>query len=167
MDDQRDVLGAEASNIAVLITRLRGVLLGLISWDWEREYRCNDLAEKVQRLEEQLSDVVMPYGNWPDPSSTAPDAARKQGNEVLIIEISDLQQEKRNLETQIKSLQSRNWELEYKCSDLTEEVGRLRTQLRRSIPLDNVPQVSTQPETALERALQTRVRKSEGVVRPT
>jgi predicted RNase H-like nuclease (RuvC/YqgF family) len=167
MDDQRDVLGVEARNIAVLITRLRSVLLGVMSWDWEREYRCNDLAEKVWRLEEQLKDI-MPYGDWPDPPSlprTALDAADQQGIEAFTKEIFDLRQGKRELEAQIQALQSQNWELGYKCSDLGEQVDRLKMQLQSSVALDNVPHASTQPKTAMERALEKRVRKLEGMVR--
>ena len=172
MNDERDVLGVEAENIAALITSLKNVLLGAVSWDWEREYRCQDLTEKVQRLEEQVKDImpVVPYADWPEPPLPPPravlDTTREEEMEALAKEIGDLRREKETREAQIAALKSRNWELEYTCSDLGEEVGRLKTQLRSSVSWGvDAEASSTAPKTALEQALEERVRELEGVVR--
>ncbi len=172
MNDEHDVLGVEAQNIAALITSLKNALLGAVSWDWEREYRCKDLTEKVQRLEEQVKDImpVMPYGDWLDPPPPPPravlDTTREEEMEALTREVLSLRRENETREARIAALMSRNWELEYRCSDLGEEVGRLKTQLRSSVSWGVDSEASsTEPKTMLEQALEERVRDLEGVVR--
>ncbi|KAI8623276.1 hypothetical protein F5Y19DRAFT_468645 [Xylariaceae sp. FL1651] len=129
-----------------------------ISAKWESDYRCRDLSEQVTKLKKELREI-----------RSAAEAAQDDKIKALKVRIRELEARIEELESQprdadeklIEAL-SKNWELGYRCRDLSGDVWRLKQQLRRRIALGDVESLSFNPKTALERALENRIDELEG-----
>ncbi|RYP74216.1 hypothetical protein DL771_003149 [Monosporascus sp. 5C6A] len=174
-------LDAQSNKIVQLIMKLIEILnidifvllKDEISAKWECTYKCRDLSEQVWRLKKQLRESI-PLTDWIDPPAKI-ESALEAAHDGQIKEskdrIKELELRIEGLELQLRSLRARlmrtltqNWELRYKCRDLSEDVWRLKAQLRRSVALSRSREALPwkKPKTALERALEKRIEELEG-----
>lgn len=166
MDGSYSSLNPEATDIIDLIQQLRKSLRFGLSFDWEREYRSADLAEKVARLEAELENCLPcpDRSTRPRQPRSALDAARDKEMEVLERAKWDLQRRAEDMDSRLRDMTDRlgdvwseNWQLTYQYDDLREEVWRLKAHLRNSIPSADAHHSQRQPRTALEAALEHRI----------
>ncbi|KAK0703667.1 hypothetical protein B0T26DRAFT_757185 [Lasiosphaeria miniovina] len=151
-------LNAQARYVLDQVSALEGIISRSISKSWEQEYRCKDLADEISRLKRQLRDSV-PLGSR-DGSSEAPVTALEAslGERIIYLE-TRLARVVERLGDEI----SRNWELEYRCKDLNENVLRLKTELRDCVRQSDVASPRLNPRAALERSLEDRIMLEGGV----
>ncbi|KAH6849649.1 hypothetical protein B0I37DRAFT_443797 [Chaetomium sp. MPI-CAGE-AT-0009] len=167
---QRDAdndLDKQAEWIRVLIARLLELLNRDDAKNWERIYKIRDLTEEVQRLKRQLRDSL-PIGDPDSPSEEAMSAlevAQDKIAEALRAKILLLEAELRGLGGALQRERSKNWDLEYQCQDLREEVWRLTMHLSHSVTISDWEEAPLVPKTARERALEERIRGLEKRVR--
>jgi len=133
----------------VLLSKLDQALVGLGSLAWELDYDRSDLVEDVQNLRQLLRETIAGKSDFHDPHSR-PRLLEDAMNVSLEERIADL-------ELSLRMERSRNWELDYRCNDLAEEIGRLENQLRNTITVADSLRPPWQPRTAMERALEGRI----------
>jgi hypothetical protein len=129
--------------------------------DWERRYECMDLRKDNGRLKERLDNSI-PLDDWGKPPlrlRTALEADREDLVPKLTQEVKDLQRRHRDMAERLQDATSKNWELDYKCKDLTGVVWRLKGQLRNSIMTEDSQMPSLKPKTALENALEKEIQR--------
>ena len=126
-----------------------------ISAKWESDYRCRDLSEQVTKLKKELREI----------RTAAQDEeikASKVRMRELEARIEQLESRPQDRDQKLIDALSKNWELGYRCKDLSGDVWRLKQQLRRRIALGDVESLPFKPKTALERALEKRIDELEG-----
>lgn len=150
------------------------ILEPYIAKNWEHEHRERDLHEQVTELRQQLRESVQ-IADWDSPptgrTQTALEAAQSRQIETLIERVMVLETKVVESEPKLQTIEatlirvsSTNWELGYKCRDLSGEVAELQEQLRRSIAVEDLGTQALKPKTALERVLE---KKIEGLARKT
>jgi len=172
MDASMETCLPELDERAARILQLIKRILELLSVDvlvffrdemaakWETDYRCRDLSEEVTKLKKQMRAVEAGH------DSGAEIKALKDRIRELEARVEELEHapQLRHVEEKKKltEAQSKNWELGYRCKDLSGDVSRLKQQLRRRIALGDVECLPFKPKTALERALEKRIDELEG-----
>lgn len=145
-DDAENDLDRQAHRIRVLFARLIERINGDGARCWEHVYQISDLTEEVQRLKGQLRNSL-PIG-YPDNASEEAISAL----EVMLD--SDLRKAREELLRE----RSKNWDLEYQCRDLREEVWRLTMHLAHSIAISDWEESPVVHRTAREKALEEKVK---------
>jgi hypothetical protein len=152
-------LEGQGARIVGLVDRLLELLVDTdATHSWACGYQCRDLGEEVTRLRVHLSQSVS-LRDWASPPprlETSLEAADKERISLDLLR-ARLREESEALER----ARSRNWELEYRCRDLSDEVGMLKAKLRKSVPMDNVAEHVTNPKTAMEKALEEKIEQLE------
>ncbi|KAK4638839.1 hypothetical protein QC761_704030 [Podospora bellae-mahoneyi] len=144
------------------VSRLEVITKENISRKWELEYQCNDLKDKIRRLEAQLRDSI-PLS---DPNNMNPAMIPATALEIsLQHKIAELGSKIKKVEQRLGVEISQNWELTYQCEDQKEEISRLRNQLRKYIQVDDTEFTFLSSPTALEKLLEERIRELEGGIR--
>ncbi|KAK3689562.1 hypothetical protein B0T22DRAFT_461784 [Podospora appendiculata] len=173
---QIDDLEAQANEILGLLSKLLETADQDVSRNWNLEHELLDLLEGIGRLKKQLRESVT-LSDWENPpwkSRTALEATYERRINELKDKVKSLEAEVRALRERLETMQgrldreiSKNWALGYDCRDLAGKIWRLEAQLRNSITLGDLEKPPRKPKTALERALERRVRELEGrVARP-
>ncbi|RYP12928.1 hypothetical protein DL765_007098 [Monosporascus sp. GIB2] len=170
-----DLLNYDAFDEA-LSQDLVEILGPYIAKNWEHEQREMDLHEQVRLLRQQLRES-MRLEDWDSPAAgrtrTALEAAQTREIETLREQITVLEARVVELEAQPWmqkvtgkwiEVSSANWELMYKCRDLSGEVSGLHEQLRQSVAVEDLRGPGLKPKTALERVLEKKV---DGLVKKT
>ena len=173
MDASMETFLPELDERATRILQLIKRILELLSVDvlvflkdemaakWETDYRCRDLGEQITKLKKGMREMH---------DSGVEIKALKDRIGELEDRIGELEARIRELESQLRRVAekklvealSKNWELGYRCKDLSGDVYRLKQQLRRRIALGDVESLPFKPKTGLERALQKRIDELEG-----
>ncbi|KAK3934029.1 hypothetical protein QBC46DRAFT_90889 [Diplogelasinospora grovesii] len=172
LDDQANrIVALIVKIIELLSVDIRHLLKDDISRMWECEYRCTDLTEQVWKLKKQLRESI-PLEHWLNPPPqirNALEAGQDRRIEELRDRIVELETKIRELEAKFQPMSeklirvmSHNWELGYKCKDLSGDLWRLKGQLRTSIALGDLAAPPLKPKTALERALEKKIDELEG-----
>ncbi|KAK0734067.1 hypothetical protein B0T26DRAFT_686936 [Lasiosphaeria miniovina] len=131
-------LERRASKILCLLAKLELSIRDIASIAWEVEYERRDLIEDIYGLDQLLKEAVSLMAP-PELSSQAVTALGKYFDEALIKE------------------KSKNWELEYQCRDLEEDLWKLQLQLRSSVPVEDITHPRWKPRTAMEKNLEDRI----------
>ncbi|KAK3291345.1 uncharacterized protein B0H64DRAFT_46331 [Chaetomium fimeti] len=150
-----------ADRILKLMQELLDRLAANASDDWERLYECKDLRDENGRLKERLDNSI-PLDDWGKPPfklRTALEADKEDLVPKLTAEIKNLHKRHRDMAERLQNATSKNWELNYKCRDLTGDVWRLKGQLRSSVMTEDSQMPSLKPKTALENALEKEIRR--------
>jgi hypothetical protein len=150
----------ESNRILKLMQELLDHLAADASDDWERLYECKDLRNENGRLKERLDNSI-PLDEWGKlPASklrTALEADEEDEISKSKAEIKNLHKRHRAMAQRLQDATSKNWELGYKCRDLTDDVSRLKGQLRDSVMTEDSQLPSLKPKTALEKALEQEI----------
>ncbi|KAK0708681.1 hypothetical protein B0H67DRAFT_544563 [Lasiosphaeris hirsuta] len=168
LDDQANrVVALVVKLIRLLSVDLRELLKDEISKQWECDYKCRDLGEQVAWLKKQLRESIsLASLEHPTPTKVKSALETAQENRIKELEIlfRDAKGRIMELETRIRELDGRlihvlshNWELAYKCRDLSGDIWRYKGQLRVSIALGDLEAPPLKPKTALERALEKKI----------
>ena len=168
--ENMDVLDPQKSEIESHIIEAGEALLRALAWDWERDHECKDLGEQVARLQAQLKECGGPFAlNWlPSKDITYQQQSgveMQRNSSVSLRVLAPNEPPPPALEAKVDKLESENWELRETCADLDEQVRRLKRKLRNSVPMGGDIENALQPKTALEIALERRVRQLEQRVR--
>ncbi|KAH6843222.1 hypothetical protein B0I37DRAFT_357205 [Chaetomium sp. MPI-CAGE-AT-0009] len=150
-----------ADRILELMQELLDRLRANASDDWERLYECRDLRGENGRLKERLDNSI-PLEDWGKPPlklRTALEADKEDLIPKLAQEIKNLHRRHRDMAERLQDATSKNWELDYKCRDLTGDVWRLKGQLRNSVMTEDSQIPALKPKTALENALEKEIRR--------
>lgn len=159
-DDEDDELNRQAEGVKILFARLREVLNRDDARNWEQVYQIRDLTEQVQRFKRQLRDSL-PLGdpdNLSQDAMSALDVAQEKMIEALHAKILQLEAELRNVTEALGKEKSKNWDLTYQRHDLQEEVWRLKMHLSHSMTISDWEEGSLMPQTALESALELKIK---------
>ena len=154
-------LRSGADRILKLMQELLDRLAANASDDWERLYECMDLRKDNGRLKERLDNSI-PLDDWGKPPlklRTALEADTEDLVPKLTQEVKDLHRRHRDMAERLQNATSKNWELDYKCRDLTGDVWRLKGQLRNSVMAEDSQMPSLKPKTALESALEKEIKR--------
>ncbi|EAQ91492.1 predicted protein [Chaetomium globosum CBS 148.51] len=89
---------------------------------------------------------------------SALDVAQEKMIEALHAKILQLEAELRNVTEALGKEKSKNWDLTYQRHDLQEEVWRLKMHLSHSMTISDWEEGSLMPQTALENALELRIK---------
>ncbi|KAK0647016.1 hypothetical protein B0T16DRAFT_458882 [Cercophora newfieldiana] len=130
--------------------------------EWERAYECRDLRGENGRLKERLDNSI-PLDDWGKlPGAklrTALEADQEDLAPKLQAQVKDLQKRHHNMAERLQDAMSKNWELDYKCRDLSGDISRLKGQLRNSVMSEDSQMPSLKPKTALETDLEKEIRR--------
>ncbi|KLU86523.1 hypothetical protein MAPG_05535 [Magnaporthiopsis poae ATCC 64411] len=156
-DDYRAIneeleLDSRAERLLIHLWYLMALLKRDRSMMWEQDYRIRDLEEEVKRLKAALRDSI-PLADRVDPP-LKPRTALERFYERRV----------KVAERRVADLLPENWELQWRCRDLQEQVKRLGMQLRDSVSFGDVDRPPWKPKTALERSLEKKILELEGKI---